>query len=331
MEAARCESAGLDPAGWAGRLALGGAPQLRAATACRLQAAAAHLDGSPNVDRQSASLPYSADDSPAPGPGGQDQAVFEAAQPSIEEALRFVCRRRHCSADEAEEFASAARLHLIDGGCRVLLRHRGQSSLRTYLVVVLDRLLIDLRRKRWGVWRPSAEARRRGPVAVRLEQLLARDGVPVEQALQQLQINEGVGLAEEELRELAAGLPRRPARREENASLLDGLAVPAQVVEETMLAEEREARRRELRRCLGSQLAQLSDEDALLLRLRFGQGRSVVAIAHSFGRPAKPLYRRIEALLRRLREGLEAGGFGAREGADLIEASAWDDGREVLP
>jgi DNA-directed RNA polymerase specialized sigma24 family protein len=168
-------------------------------------------------------------------------------------------------------------------------------------------------------------------VAVRLEQLVERDQVPFEQALRQLRINEGVALAEEDLRELATGLPRRPARREEDASLLDGLAVSAEVVEGALLAEEREARRRKLRDCLENHLAQLADEDALLLRLRFGQGRSVVAIAQSFGRPAKPLYRRIEALLRRLREGLEAAGFGARDSAELIEASAWDDGREVLP
>lgn len=256
---------------------------------------------------------------------------FEAALRVAEEVVRYLARRRHCSADEAEEFGSAARLHLVEADFRVLRLHQGRSSLRTYLTVVLDRLLVDLRRRRWGVWRPSAEARRLGPAAVKLDQLLHRDGLGLQDAIETLRTNEGLRLEEREWATLAARLPVRTRRREVGPEALAELCVPASTVEANALANVREERRARLRVCLRAALDGLSDEDCLILRLRFGQALTVASIAASLGLEAKGLYRRFEGLLRRLRCTLEDDGFDAAETAELIERSAWDHGPEVLP
>ena len=71
-------------------------------------------------------------------------------------------------------------LKLIDDDYQILRGFRERSSLRTYLSTVVERLFLDYRIRQWGKWRPSAQARRAGALAVRLEALLHRDGVPFE-------------------------------------------------------------------------------------------------------------------------------------------------------
>jgi DNA-directed RNA polymerase specialized sigma24 family protein len=130
----------------------------------------------------------------------------------IEKATRFACRRHHLYAADAQDFASVARLHLIDRDYAVLRAFKGQSLLQTYLVTVLTRCFLDWRNSRWGKWRNSAEARRMGPMAVHLETLINRDGYSFEEAYQTLRSRHGLSESPEALQAIAARLPRRTRR-----------------------------------------------------------------------------------------------------------------------
>ena len=118
--------------------------------------------------------------------------LFQRELPLIDGVIRFVVRRHRLPASEADEFVAHARLRLIEHDYQILRRFGGRSSLRTYLATVIERLLLDYRIREWGKWRPSAEARRAGPVAVRLDQLLNRDGLPFHQAAEILLVSEQV-------------------------------------------------------------------------------------------------------------------------------------------
>jgi len=259
--------------------------------------------------------------------------------PALSEALAeldgvvgLVRRRRRCSADEAEELAAEARLRLLEEECQVLRSYSGRSSLRTYLVVVVDRLLMDIRRHRWGVWRPSAEARRSGAAAIRLDQMVYRDGVALEEAVARLAADPGVGLDEKALRDLASRLPPRTRRKDEGEAGLARLAVSPTSVEELAFSDDRRKRREEMRQCLRAALATFSDEDAVIVRLRFSEGMKISTIARSLGLEQKRLYRRIEDLVAKLRRALERGGFDGAEVAELSSHAPWDDdGVEVTP
>jgi DNA-directed RNA polymerase specialized sigma24 family protein len=61
-------------------------------------------------------------------------------------------------------------------------------------------------------------------------------------------------------------------------------------------------------------LAALEPRDRLLLKLRILDGMKVVDIAREFGEAARPLYRRIEQLLERLRREIEK-----ECGADVVK------------
>jgi RNA polymerase sigma factor (sigma-70 family) len=252
------------------------------------------------------------------------EALFLAELPVIEEAIRFVCRRNHCRGDEAEEFASQARLKLIESDYAVFRKFAGRSSLRTYLSIVLQRLFLDHRRQRWGTWRPSAAARRLGRTAVRLDILVHRDGRTLDEAIEVLRTNEGVGLRPDELYGLARRLPERMPRRMEGDDGLADLSVSTAVVEGQALSGEQAQRRRSLQAALRRLLQALPAEDRLILRLRYEDDLPVRRIADSVKLEDKPLYRRFERLLAQLRGALESAGFGARDVAELLGGDCWD-------
>ncbi len=258
-------------------------------------------------------------------PVSDGETFFVETLPLIDAVIRFVCRRQHCSPDEAEEFASIARLRLIEDDYAVLRKFGGRCKLSTYLAVVLGRMFLDFRRQNWGVWRPSAEARRLGPLAVRLDILLHRDGLSLDEAIEVLHTNEGVAAARGELETLAARLPARVDWRLARDTAQPPPVLAAETVERAALRDQREVRARRLRAALQAALARLSAEDALILRLRFQDDLTVARIAVALGLEAKPLYRRIGNVLGEMRAALAEAGF---QGADLYDAlglSAWDD------
>ena len=93
-----------------------------------------------------------------------------------------ICRRNGVQGADAEDFASDVRLKLLQDDYAVLRKYRGASSRTTFLTVVISNLFRDHRIKHWGKWRPSAEAKRHGEVAVRLEAAMYRDELSFEQA-----------------------------------------------------------------------------------------------------------------------------------------------------
>lgn len=139
--------------------------------------------------------------------------LFLGHQKLIEEITTHCCRRAHFKREEAEDFGSLVKIKLLEDDCAILRQYQGKSSLRTYLTVVIRRLLMDYQDHLWGKWRPSAEAVRLGPVAIRLERLIAREGYTLDEAIQILRINEKIEMSEAELRDLAAKLPPKPVRR----------------------------------------------------------------------------------------------------------------------
>jgi len=240
----------------------------------------------------------------------------------IERVIAFTCRRYHLSRADADDFASHVKLRLIENDYAVLRQFRGRSSLRTYLTVVIQRLFLDYRVSAWGKWRPSAEARRRGPVAVLLERLVVRDGHPFEEACELMKTNHAVAESREELERLAGRLPVRTKRRFETDDAL--ASVPARDAPADEILAEQDARLEagRLTAALQALTASLDVQDRLVLAMRFEDGRTVAEIAATLRLDQKRLYRRIDRLLRDLRMGLEAAGLGAAAVGEILESSA---------
>jgi RNA polymerase sigma factor (sigma-70 family) len=242
------------------------------------------------------------------------EALFVSQLDVIERVIASACGRHHVTAPDAQDFSSHVKLKLIDSDYAVLRKFQGRSSLHTYLKIVIERLFLDYRISAWGKWRPSAEARRAGPLGVLLEQLLTRDGHSFNEASQLMMSDHRVSVTRADLERIAATLPARAPRRFESDDGLAVIASGAPAADDLI-----EARR--LSAALRRSLNHLNPQEQLILTLRFEDGRSVKEIAATLHLDQKKLYPRVESLLSRLRAMLEGDGIDASAAMRLVETT----------
>jgi len=258
-------------------------------------------------------------DSSSPASG---EALFLSQLATIERVIAFVCARHRLSATDADDFGSHVKLKIIEGEYEILRKFQGRSSVRTYLSVVVQRLFLDYRIAAWGKWRPSAEAKRGGAIAVLLEQLLGRDGHTFDEACELLAMKHGVQLERAELERIAARLPVRLKRRFDSDEHLVDMPAAAADGDQLVVERDRHATADRLTTALSSAMAALGTEDRLILRLRFDDGRSVADIASMLRLDRKGLYRRVERLLAGLRDALLAQQIDSAAVLEMFESPA---------
>ena len=239
---------------------------------------------------------------PAPDP-------FSSNLPCIQQAIRMVVRRRRLSADEGEDFSGHVMLRLLENDRAVLRRFEGRSSLRTFLIVTIDRMLLDYRVSRWGKWRASAEAHRLGAIALLLERLVYRDGLSLSEAGEMLRLHHGVTPGAAELDALFARLPVRRSRQFVSERALDGIAGQGESPD-VCLSRPYVAR---TVKALGRAVERLGAEERSLVSMHFSEGRSIADIARVQRVDQRALYRRLQAVLARLRSDLEQQGIVAED------------------
>lgn len=246
----------------------------------------------------------------------KDEHPLERHLDLVEKIARALGRRKCLGEDEIEEFHSEVRLKLWEDDGAILRAFRGDSSFKTYLTTVITRLLYDRQRSRWGRWRPSAAAKRRGQEAVFLETKIQRDGLSFEEAAEMLRRNHGVDRSLAELARLYGELPARAPRRVEGDDALEWLGTDG-AVESTVHGEDMARTAQRTESVLNRFLASLSTEDRFLAR-SLGDGLRVSEVARMLGVEQKPLYRRRDRLRDELRGALEEHGLGKERILDLV-------------
>jgi RNA polymerase sigma factor (sigma-70 family) len=233
------------------------------------------------------------------------QALFLEHVELLDRVVAFIARRHHLTTAECEEFRSIVRLRCIEKNYDVLRQFSGRSSLRTYLTVVVERLFLDYRVSQWGRWRPSAQARRLGSLAVQLEALIVKDGLTFDEASEVLQTNHNVKVSRKDLYELSCRLPDRTRRAFVADDVLDSMAADLVDPEREILLAEQVVAAEERCAALRRALARLAPQDRLILTMHFRDEFTIAEIARILSLDPKPLYRRIESLEKRLRLSLE--------------------------
>jgi DNA-directed RNA polymerase specialized sigma24 family protein len=202
--------------------------------------------------------------------------------------------------------------------CARIAAHRGDSSLRTFLAVVVNQLILDELRHNRGRWRPSAAARRAGSTAILLESLISRDGFSFDEAVAILTRNLSVAESPVELAKLWDSLPPRVPRRTEPL----GEDHPAEEDGTALRDHDPQRVDSRLRSVLDRFAEQAPLEDRVLLDLVFSQGFSIATAARVLGIPGRILYRRRDVILSALRSMLEADGLGWDEVSSLV---GWEE------
>lgn len=254
---------------------------------------------------------------------GDLEALFLAHRDLIGRITAGAGRRQGLRGDDFDDFASWATARLIEDDYAVLAQFRGESSLATYLTVVVTMLAREYRVRHWGRWRPSAAARRQGPLAVRLETLVYRDGLRLEEAAQTLRTAGLTALSDRALAAVLAECPARDAARRGRADDA-GDAGPIDLLpgesaaDDVLLGHEADAERHAVGQQLSDVVDRLPDEERVMVRLRYWQGLSVADVSRALGVPQKPLYRRLERVLTGLRAELESRGVDREQVRALL-------------
>lgn len=218
--------------------------------------------------------------------------------------IRSVARAHRLSADDAEDFAQTVHLKLLERGYDVFRSFEGRSTPSTYLHVVVTRLLLDWRNATRGQWRPSAAAVRLGSDAVALDRLMHRDGLTRREAVAML-ASKQPAIAERDLEALAAALPVRPRKTFVSETVAEAHESRMWTnFDDPVAADDARRREREVRDRLRQAYDNLTPEERRLIGLRFGRGLTVQAIGHHLRTDPKPLYRRLERSLARLRRSM---------------------------
>lgn len=234
---------------------------------------------------------------------------FESCLETIQKIVRWTSARQDFDRDEREEFSSYVMLKLIEHDYRRIRSHRGESSLQTYLVTVIQRLAWDFLVHKNGRWRASTLARDRGDVAVQLEELVYRRGYSFGEAQEILRANRGHGLSRDELWRILIELPVRQRR----------VRVPEEVADRLSATDTRvHGECREVEDCLRVALNELSPDELQVVRLRFVDGLPAHRIALEVDAEPRQVYRNLDKIHRRLRSSLEARGITRSRVIDIL-------------
>lgn len=251
--------------------------------------------------------------------------LLEANLSLVERVIARVCLKAHLTGADAEDFASTARLHLIENDYHVLRQHDPSSSLAAYLAVVLQRLLCDERNRTRGRWRPSAEAKRMGASGVLLETLLLRDRRPLQEVVP-IVTSTARHLTARDIEAMAARLPER-APRVHSIELDETTADTTPAAERAdarVMEEEHRKLARRTQEVLRDAMAAMPLEDRMIVKLRFGSAMNVADVARILRLEQRPLYRRIELLLDRMRQLLAQAGIDSSIATELIGSATAD-------
>ena len=251
------------------------------------------------------------------------QQLFLQELDLVRRIVAWVCARHGLRGEDSRDFESTVHTRLIENDYAVLARFEGKSTLKTYLTAVVNRFYLDFQVQRFGKWHSSARARRLGPLALRLERLLYRDGLTFDEACGVLQNDPGLAESRETLYAVSLKLPLRSSHKCSS----DLGQEPVDPATERSPAEQRErhALARHTFDTLRRALAGLPARDRVLMRLHFERGLSLADVARSLAEEQKPLYRRRDALLEQLREALEADGIRQEDAAELLTELDWDE------
>ena len=246
------------------------------------------------------------------------KAVFLEHRDLIETVAARAARRSGFLEQDVEDFVSQVALKLIEDDYAVIRRHRGDSSLRTFLITVVQNLCRDFRNHKWGKYRPSAAALELGTIAVELEMLLVRDQHDLDTAIEILRSQQPRALSREALYQLASQLPPRTRRAFVGEEVLEhhtsDAGDPGAAAEASASAETAER----LRATLGEALAALEPSDHLLLKLHFRDGETFANIATLLRVEQRAIYTRKDRALRQLKKAL------------LDHGLTWDSVRDIL-
>lgn len=235
----------------------------------------------------------------------------------ILERIEALCKRHFSDEnDQNESF-----IFIIDSlradNFRRLRAYKGKSKLSTYLYSLINSLIIDFRRKKYGRRRIPASVATLGKWAEAVYRLVCWQKFTFDDAYDLLQI-EGLfeGHYEQYLEDIVP-IRKAPCRenptfqsiKEMNTNCMQNTSGTSSNPLELLICKLDHQKRIKALKIIRETTAELSQNDQLLIRLVYGSEQPVKTAAHIIGFSLSSARRRLKLLLNRYREQLLAEGI----------------------
>lgn len=227
------------------------------------------------------------------------KSFFESNLSITDKIVKKYCSGHNIVGDEADECRSYVYEKIIDNDYQKIREFKGKSSYETYMTTVISRILID-RMRSGGRWRPSQKALRIGKEAVILEELVFRKKYSFEQAYNILTTNHNISIERERAYEiitllqrkrLTSALPRDVELTDDVSDKKVTLPDAAAINKETSKVKDQlDDIVREMRNLL-------SNEERLLLRMRFADNIKISEIARVLKKDRDYIDKKLKAIL----------------------------------
>lgn len=230
--------------------------------------------------------------------------------------IETVCRRHFSAENDVNECFVFIIDSLRSGDCKRLRAFQGRSKLTTYLYTLVNSLVVDFRRKKFGRRRIPAAVQKLGQWAEAVYRLICWQRFSVDDAFDFLQID---GLYEgsyDRFRQEITPIQNAPCREKPVFQSIDNPKSPASHLGdsgsnpmEKLLEKLDHDRRFRAAGIIREITDELSEEDRLLVRLVYGSDHSVRAAAAVAGLSTSAARNRIKRILILIRERLLANGI----------------------
>lgn len=244
---------------------------------------------------------------PDPGASCVEYERFLLTQLTLIRGLSTkAARRQHLTPAQTQDFLGDVLVHLIEDNYAVLRKFRRQSSLRTFLGIVIKRLCLDARIAEWGKWRPSVHSRRAGDIVVMIERLTMRDGLTFDEACATLRTNHQLVFDDRTLEKHFGRFNHRSRPHFVSQEYIEDEPASGSVADGSLMDRDADHMLSRAAAAMTATLHSLPVEERNILMLHFRDGMTVASIARQLGVDQKLLHRRVASTLKRLRTSLEA-------------------------
>ncbi|MBM4055219.1 MAG: sigma-70 family RNA polymerase sigma factor [Planctomycetes bacterium] len=246
--------------------------------------------------------------------------LFESNIDLTQKIVRKYCYKHNLTDDAADEYCSHVYEKLIENDFKKIREFKGKSSYKTYLTVVISRILIDKIRS-GGRWTSSQKALKLGKNAIMLEELIFRNNYSFDQAYNTLTTIHNASISREKAYEIVTELQRkrvlgvRPKETELAENISDEkVSSPDSAAENEEILNKKNL----LNNLLKEINMSLSNEERLLLKMSFEDGIKVSAIARALKKERSYIDSKIGSILQKFKKEIVSKGMDTNDIKDII-------------
>lgn len=237
-----------------------------------------------------------------------------------EKIVRKYCYKHNLTEDMADEYCSHVYEKLIENDYKKIREFKGKSSYKTYLTVVITRILIDKIRS-GGRWTPSQKALKMGKTAMMLEELVFRNNYSFDQAYNTLITTHNNSISREKAYEIVTELQRKRviSARPKETELVDNIS------DEKVSFPDNEVENKETlnKKTLLNNIIQeirmaLSNEERLLLKMHFEDGIKVSVIARVLKKERRYIDSKMSSILHKFKQDILSRDIDLNDIKDII-------------